>query len=329
MSNVLYRNIRQAFQDICDEGVLKLSNSEYEPLDACPTKGAFTVLARRLPTKGQLPLIFGGAFHASTEALLRGKTIPEQIEAAMKHAQAEKMGLYEDNKRNYGTLESLARMFAAEYEMRAKKFKPLDLDGELAIEKTFEMPIGIIYVYDTFGNKVEVEVFLRGKLDILSYWNGKQIWVVDHKTTTVMGEQFTADKMRGSQFLIYVMGAREIMSAYDTELDVRGCVVNVAAIRVRGFDFQTFDLPFPHWQVEQFKSNLLHRIQTWCNDMSGYLRLEDSEPDFLTCRQSCVTKYGKCAYFDVCNMMPKFHGDILYDDNMYRDETHSKETYGE
>jgi hypothetical protein len=319
--NDLHNKIRAAYDEICAAGQLKLANSEYEPIDACPAKGAFAVLARRVSARNQIALVFGDAFHGAMEAHLLGKPVDEQINIALTRARNNNMGQFEDAKRNYGSLETLIRIYNAEYEMRITKFKPFMLDETTpAVEKTFELPLGHVYAYHGNGETIKIDVIIRGKLDLLSYWKDGKPWVVDHKTTSIMGEQFTADKMRGSQFILYVMGARTLVP----HNPVGGCVINAACIRAKNMEFKTFDLPFPQWQLDQFKMNFLLRVQGWLRDI--YLGLESG--DMLTNRQSCVTKYGKCAYFDVCQAHPSMQDGILFDNMLFKPETHIEETYG-
>jgi len=280
------------------DGVLAIDNSSYTNWDGCDMKGLLAGALRLQPTRGVAPLRFGSAVHAGLEALHRGYTLEESIDIANAVALKEKLHEVADERRNQANLEPLLRGYVADYALRPNKFNPVEVNGEPLVETSFSFPLGTVDVLDDYGQARKITVRWDGKIDMVAFYK-EEVWVVDHKTTSVMGERFADDKFRSSQMLGYIWAVRNLTRQLGHK--VRGVVINAIAMRKNGFDYQTFDLPFPEWKVKEWEIEVLHSIENMLNRFFASLRSGVSTPT----REHCVTKYGKCPFFEGCELMPQ------------------------
>lgn len=293
---------RKFHQDLLN-GVLEIDNSTFMKLDACDVKGFFGGVLKMQPTRSALPLKFGDAVHAGMEAHLRGESQQDVIDTALARAEHNGLALVADDRRNLSSLVTLFESYFLDYRLRPEKFDPVVLDGKPMIEQSFALPLGTL----KFQGK-DITVVWTGKIDLVSWWNTKtQLVGVDHKTTSVMGAQFTDTMERSSQFLGYLWALGNVSKSLSVPL--AGFILNTVAIRKTGFEFKLFSLPYPSWQVEEWKLTTLGKLQQFLTSYEQYL-----ETGFLVpTRESCCTKYGKCEFFSVCQSPPRIRGAALLD----------------
>lgn len=302
------------------EGIVSIDNSEYITWNSCFANGIYYGGLRRVSARSRAPLAFGGAVHAGMQALLLNfgklsstEIFDEVLKAAYADAATTSLDNLGDNRRNTTRLEELLRAYVLEYiRVPGMRFDVITLDGERMVEKSFSVPFGNLALFTTSWGKVDLTIMWTGKIDVLSFYSGA-VAPVDHKTTTVMGEKFVDDKVRSSQFLGYSYAARYLSTQLFKSLPVFGTRINALAMRSAGFEFKTFDIPFPDWKVAEWQLETIQAIKQLITQLDHALVTGEVVPT----RDHCVTKYGKCQYFDMCDMHPTSRDRMLFDDSYF------------
>ncbi len=294
-----------------NEGTLTIDNSSFSTWGSCFTMGLYNGGLKRVSARSRTPLAFGGAVHAGLEAFFRGEA--DWRDQALAYAAVENLDSMGDPKRNTNKLIDLLEAYTLEYtRMRSMQFDITKIDGKLAVETPFCVPLGETGPV-SFGNATtSLRVMWSGKIDILSNYEGA-IAPVDHKTTTVMGDKFIDDKIRSSQMLGYTYAARYFSDSLFGGKPVFGARINALAMRSTGFEFKLFDIPYPDWKVAEWQAETLGTIRSLVEQLGRFLATGISLPT----REHCVTKYGKCPYYDVCDSIPQMRDRMIFDDSYY------------
>lgn len=298
------------------EGRVALDNTTFSTWNNCFTKGLWYGGLRRVPAKPRTPLIFGEAVHLALAKHLEGKSVSESIKAAVHAACEKQLDLAMDAKRNVGTLTLLLTSYFDHITtFPSERLVPLTLNGVPVVEKDFSVYIGTVLD--------DIKVYWNGIVDLVGY-SGGNLWVIDHKTTSIMGEKFADDKYRSSQMLGYYTVVLEILRELgDVSLPkLRGCLINAMAMRSSGYEFKQFHLPYSPAAAEEFKAESLMNIryiistlldmEAWYNSSSG------EEYYHARCnREGCVSKYGRCDYFDLCQAPAQLRQRLAHDEGFF------------
>lgn len=304
------------FVENIKKGTLIIDNSEYTQWDSCFTQGLYNGALRRVGARSRAPLAFGGAVHAGLDGFFSGKEDWRGL--ALADAATTELDSLGDPKRNTDKLMNLLESYTLEYSRNpSMQFELLSIDGKPAVEQSFIVPLGKIEFVsgstEIYGNQdTELQINWSGKIDLLTRYEGA-IAPVDHKTTSVMGEKFVDDKVRSSQMLGYVYAARYLSEHIFGGLPVFGTRINALAMRSAGFEFKQFDIPYPEWKVKEWQEETLQSVRFLVEQLDHFLSTGKSAPT----REHCVTKYGKCAYFDVCDSVPTMRDRMIFDDSYF------------
>jgi hypothetical protein len=294
-------------------GNITIDNSEYATWSSCFTMGLYNGALRRVGARSRSPLAFGGAVHAGLDAYFKGEA--KWMDKALADAAVTHLDEMGDPKRNTDKLQSLLLSYTLEYERRKDlQFDILKVDGVPMVEKSFTVPLGTVTITDRslkhFPN--EITVLWSGRIDLLTKFDGA-IAPADHKTTSVMGEKFADDKQRSSQMLGYSFAAKYLSEHLFGNLPVFGARINALATRSTGYEFKLFDLPFPDYKVAEWQREALLDIKRLITDLDYFMSSGEAVPR----REHCVTKYGKCAYFDICDTHPSARDRVVFDDSYF------------
>lgn len=301
---------RSNFVDQIRKGVLTIDNSEYSQWDSCFAMGLYGGALRRVGARSKAPLAFGGAVHAGLDAYLKGSD--KWRDAALADAAVTELDALGDPKRNTTKLLDLLESYFLMYSRdRNMQFDILSLDGKPCVEQSFAVPLGEVQV-EFEGTKKLLQVIWCGKIDLLTRYD-RAIAPVDHKTTTVMGEKFVDDKQRSSQMLGYTYAARYLSNELFGGMPIFGVRINALAMRTAGYEFKTFDIPYPEYKVAEWQQETLASVGDLIFELDRFL----SKGIALPTREHCVTKYGKCPYFDVCDSPSMMRDRMIFDDSYY------------
>jgi hypothetical protein len=133
------------------------------------------------------------------------------------------------------------------------------------------------------------------------------IWIVDHKTTSMLGDLFQYDmavspQMRGYAWVFqqcfgvrpigYVVDAIRSLAPTDKALSDRTALENWWQNQFRRFGFFLYDWSLEEWHTMTI-AWLEQMLRQWENGL------------WNTNRKSCVGKYGRCQFYDVCTLPPE------------------------
>lgn len=206
-----------------------------------------------------------------------------------------------------------------------------DASGPI-IERAFELPLGVVEVggwidmpWLTKEEKTQcdandsalkgtvvsggntwvshIHIAWSGRIDAIARCNGA-VRVVDHKTTSIMGDQFMQDFQISNQVLGYVWASRQLWP----DLDISAFCLNaihfkkptgsgpITAPGPRGgpsaLNFVRGYYEYSQTRIDEWETNCLAIVSDFIHCL-----VRDQHP-----RHSkwCFGKYGKCQYHDVC-----------------------------
>jgi len=292
---------------------VQMDNTEFLDWNGCFVKGMISGGLRKISNKGMSPLLFGQAVHTGMKHLVLGDGLEMACERAIFDARESKLDMLLDPRRNTDSLIRLLTSYNAHVNtVYAEKLVPVELNGKKIVEETFSFPIGTIEFKagELFPEAVKIDVWWSGILDLLTYLRN-EIWVCDHKTTSVMGDKFVDDKVRSSQMLGYTYVGRLFQEQFTKP--VRGVVINALALRSTGFEFKHFPIPMANWKIEEWQNETLFAIRNIIRQAVEFISTGEAVP----IREHCVTKYGQCKFFDLCEAPPMVRDRMLDDENLY------------
>ena len=302
--------------------LLVLDNSAIEHVTKCPTSALNYLLYRREAHARNAALTYGGAIHEGIKGYLLGES-PEQQDQRIVQYFAENPAPLDE----YRTVTMALRVMQY-YRIQDDGWNILQDNGEQLIEKPFEVPLGVLDVNTDIQlpdwpeprHVSTIHVAWSGRIDLVAHVNG-QNRVVDHKTTSVAGDQFIQSFQLAHQTIGYTWVSRLLWP----ELDIKGfCLDGIGLRRVpdttsnllakgpRGGEspltfFKAF-FDYTEERLEQWERNALTIISDFVHCLvRGY---------FPMYTNSCFGKYGKCQFYDVCTIdNPQLRMRFLQSDN--------------
>lgn len=298
----------EVLQRLLKEKIFVTDASQFSAWSACFIKGFYEHGLKRVSTHDQAALLFGGAIHKGMAVHLRGGTIEEAMSAVRVEATLRRLDDCMDPKRTTEKATQMMESYIHDVTIQpSKKLIAIELNGQKIIEQAFCLPLGVVKTL--IG---EVQIMWMGIVDLIAYLE-REMWVTDHKTTSVMGEKFVDDKVRSDQVPGYLWAAQILTEHLPTNL--AGCLINALAHRATGYEFKQFKIPLSQMKIEEWKQETLKAcamlIDRLVNTASGDNLLVPTRP-------SCVTKYGKCRYFDLCDNPQLVRERLLYDEAYYK-----------
>lgn len=196
---------------------------------------------------------------------------------------------------------------------------PIESEPFVVIEGSVEKPFKILLGTAELNTHIPGIGYVR---NVRIYWTGildglvdySQLFVLDHKSTSVLGPTFFDDFVLSSQMHGYVWSARKI--GYP---DCAGLYLDVLASRK-----PTKTGIANEFQRQRYYYNDAH-LAEWERDTFTLIE------DFLEhlCRgyfpkspKWCFGKYGRCQYWDVCTQPPENRQDVIESD-LYKPVTWS------
>lgn len=286
--------------DDTDDYILECDNTSFEKFTTCPRSAEYYLVEHKEIAASKPALVFGSAIHKALEVqLVFGNgpaSIQRQNEVIAEYFSKETGPPPDD----YRTMDRAIVLM----EKYRKKF-PSELfelvhneNGEPMVEIKFTVPLGVMDLNcelaypagsKTFVNKLHI--IWTGKIDALVEQDG-WLWVLDHKTTSIVGKQYFLDFALNNAQQGYVWAARQL-----THKPVRGSILNALIHRPptpsgKSIDFQRQQFIYTEDQLDEWHENSLVVISDFINALRrGY---------FPRHTKWCMGKYGVCPYHDVC-----------------------------
>ena len=304
-------------------GVLRIDNSSLEKFTTCARSAQYYLIDKRELSGPKPALHFGGLIHLLLE--LRYRDYPSTLtnEHKMEIIQraepvilkfTERFGTVEGDHRTPARALDLLIAYLGFYDNEPFSVH-LGTDGKPFVEQYFEIPLGEIE-YDSLYQGVHyktIKVMWTGRID-LAVKTDSGLWVMDHKTTSMLGSTFFLDFVNSSAAIGYSWALQHIF-----QQPVQGLMVNALAVRKPSrtgtpTEFERQMVPYSQERIEEWKHNTLILV----SDLLSHLDREY----FPMETKWCVGKYGPCPYLDVCTMPPSMRLTIL-NSSQYEDVTWS------
>ena len=323
--------------------LLVIDNSSLEVFTTCPMSAYYKLVLKREAHARNAALTFGGALHEGLEIFLGQQWMKQKGHPAnpvFNEAAQDQVILryFTENPApldEYRTVQNCLATLAA-YRVRATMPDyqweiQSDANGPI-IERAFELPLGVVevgawvgmpwlpklepimqqYVTCVLENPPEVayhrwvshiHIAWSGRIDAVARCNGA-VRVVDHKTTSIMGDSFMQDFQISNQVLGYVWAAKQLWP----DLDVSAFCVNAIHFK-KPTGSGPITEPGPRGGpaalnfIRGYYEYSQNRIDEWEENCLAIVS------DFIHClvrsqhprhTKWCFGKYGKCQYHDVC-----------------------------
>jgi hypothetical protein len=305
---------------ISPEGELRIDNSSLERFNTCARSAEYYLLARREGAQSGVALQYGKAFHLCVEHRYKnyGREMSfEDIGKCMEEVAPLVHDLYRDfvvPADNFRTPERVLDVFFKYLCFyQTEPFTVFTPSGQPFVEQYFEVPLGTIEFNGEFEGHFhkELRILWCGKIDLAVELDGG-LWIMDHKTTSILGMNYWDSFLNSSQAMGYTYGGSQLF-----DRKVEGLFLNVICSRKvtktgvpEEFERQRF--PFSLERIAEWKFNTL----TLVGDFLAHLK----RGYFPQQTAWCVGKYGRCEYLDVCMQSPSERLQML-NSNFYRDVT--------
>lgn len=306
-------------------------------LDSCFAQGIMGGLLKKQPAFSSIHLDFGSCVHAGMESKFKGGSLADQIAAAKAD---ESWPAIAEGGHPYKTQECVIEVLK-DYDVHTKISSDFDVlvspDDEPLVEQSFRLKLGEFSLDAKKRNQLwtligsehnipeTITVYWQGKIDLFVGYQGMP-WIADHKTTSVMGEKFAETFLRSSQMIGYYWASHALIQEGLTELKdsrgntynltekpFRGVLINAIAIRKSGIEFKLFPIPVPLTRIEEWRLGTLLRLRYFVEQVADYLQTGMTAPN----REHCVTKYGRCPFFDVCESPDHMRAAMLNSNSYY------------
>lgn len=181
-----------------------------------------------------------------------------------------------------------------------------------------ETPIAVPFMDVVLPDETTVPCLWTGRVDLVIRMHATgQVWLIDHKTSSMAGETFWTQWVNSTQMHGYVWGVEQLIGE-----PVQGYIINALFVRKptktgKGIElkrqmYPVGDTPAEHKALlDGWKNNTEHTIASILDHVTrGYWPMHTN---------ACVRKYGTCEYHEVCRHAGQ--RELLLTTDLYRDVT--------
>jgi hypothetical protein len=294
--------------------ILRVDNSTLTKFQTCPRASEYYNLFRR--TSNTSPaLVFGGAIHQGLEVLYRNGFTEESLLIAKQRCAQHFVDnpVIMDWRTDAHALTCIDKYY--DTFKHDDSISIFQYDGAPFVERSFEVQVGHIDIEDYFPYEPKLllghyydeikhcgpsllisrlHIHWIGKIDAVVHHYGK-LMVMDHKTTTMLGDTFFADFDLGQQPIGYTWACQQILG-YRPD----GFLVNPLALRKPTPTGKSFEFPprkpyyYTDAQLTEWHQNTMTLVSDFVSHtLRGF---------FPMSTVWCVGKYGMCPYHQVCTL---------------------------
>lgn len=302
-----------------DDYVLRIDNSTLETFQGCSRAAMYYCVERR-QRPPSAALAFGGAIHVGLEVLYRFGFQSLSVAIIKCQEKLDEIKFRDPNEwRTPSVAERTLRKYVDTYAAH-DPIAPLVIDDKPFIEKPFSLVIGEIELNThilSLDNLyiAKLTILWSGRIDIAAHYGDANVYVVDHKTSSMGGMQFFKDFMLSQQMVGYNWALRKLLP----DANVVGTVVNAIIQRKptptgKALEFQRQVFFHTPWHISEWEKDVMSEIERFL----GCLLVDY----FPKCTKWCFGKYGQCPYHDVCTLPPA-QRHIMLDSSEYTNVTWS------
>lgn len=319
---------------------LNIDWSTLESFLSCDRASEFKLVYGRC-SKSRSALTYGAAIHAGLEVAARGTRKLSDADLLKTAIAATEIPFIESPTefgewRNFESATETVKEYLSHY--KGEAMQVIEHEGQPLIEVGFSMPLGIIPINTELkygkGLLVKDVVHPDGSINVEDdvplfienlhvNWTGiidkvvtvhNKIWVLDHKTTSMFGPDYFDDFELSTQPIGYQWAMEKVLGR-----PIDGYIIDVLVGRKptktgKGREFHRHFYDRSDWKLSEWPKNTLELVSDLVHNLvRGYFPQKTSH---------CRGKYGKCQYFDTCNLKPEQRLMYLYSDS-YQDFTWS------
>jgi len=285
--------------------LLRIDNSSLEVFVTCPRAAQYKLVQSR-EAHPSPALAFGNRIHECLEHTYKNgfdQTIYRQCIQILEQRFVENP-FPSDEWRSLEFAVGLVQRYYTKYQLDLDTFEPL------SVESPFSLPLCDLKINGTLpvtcedllgevGNHEAVwvdyiRVYWSGKIDMVTRHRANDkvnFW--DHKTSSVMGEQFFKGFMQAQQTVGYAWASKKI---HDFDF-IPGFVLNAMGIRKptkTGVSIELDRMPYQYSEAQLAEWE--RDMQCLVSDFVAHLR----QGYFPKATQWCFGKFSQCPYFGVC-----------------------------
>ncbi len=299
---------------LVDGNTLIIDNSSMEVFTTCPRAAEYSICHRRKSNSDSAALRFGGIIHKALDVRYRAATSMhaqspevEAVMLAVLNKEFEAWTPAEDEFRNHSFAVELIHRYGHQYPFESFEVARFP-DGKPCVEIPFALPLGSLeinedmWVRDVATGEISLRyigtlnVVWTGKIDLVYRYNGG-LYIMDHKTTSMMGPSFFQDFELAHQMHGYSWAVETILGQ-----PVAGYVINALATRKptktgKSMEFERKAYQLSRSHLQEWQSDALHIVSDFIEMVRrGYLPKHT---------KWCCGKYGTCQFHKVCTLSPE------------------------
>lgn len=280
-----------------DGDTLLIDNSSLESVTTCPRLAYHTLIRRLRPSGDRVALSFGGIVHKILEARYRAiSSLHAQsdeitnVMLAVAEREFKTWSPPEDDFRNFSCAVELIQRYGDAYPFEQFEVARLT-DGTPLIEVPFAVPLGTV----TLSNGKTIKVVWTGRIDLCYLsTNGGGLYVMDHKTTSVMGPSWEASFTISHQLYGYAWAVEQLSGLQVSAVVINGIGIRKPTRTGKAFEFIRPVKTIQRGLLEEWKKDSLHIVSNLLEmEITGY---------FPKHTAWCQGKFGECAFFKVCTL---------------------------
>lgn len=311
------------------DGKFFIDNSFFTNLQRCRRQAVYENIHRLVPDTKRTALEYGTCIHKVLEARYKLFHIPtseflaNHFEEAFQKAFADYVIDFDEWRNvDYAQAQLLAyfKLYANE------DFKIIGEGCELpfTIHLFDHVNPQELKAFDNVTNQeltipagATLPVHFWGRIDLVIR-RDFEILVMDHKTSSQGGSTIFDEYYTGAQFKGYAWALTQIL-----QQPVKGVLLNILVGRRptktgKAFEFLRQPVLYSDYQIAEWKENITKHIQ---NFLSTYALQTAEDVDLLHNPQSCIHKYGRCNFYDVCRLQQPDLRDLHLSSTLYKHNT--------
>ncbi len=307
------------------KGALWTDNSAISSWQECPREYEYESLFRRKATFTAAALNYGKGMHVALAALALscGNTYTSadfaKLSKLLDDHFDKNLQPIDDHRTPALAKETLWR-YLKTYEV--EPWTILEANGFPMVERLVWSPLPI-----TFDN---IPINFYGLIDLVVQDASKSVWIVDHKTTSMLGTMFDFDMQMTGQMKGYCWLFNQCFGKMPM-----GYIVDAIRSLAPSDRALADSAKLEAWWREQFRRLPFYvdaeQVKEWYD--TTLITLEEMISHFEKSHwrmntKSCVGKFGRCQYFDVCSL-PQHQRLVSLNSNFFQDNTWTEENLKE
>lgn len=314
-------------------GTLFIDNSSLEKFTTCERSAEYYIIHRREAADPKWALRFGSIIHTMLEMRYRNPQwvqngqdphlIASQFQALA--AEFDTTPAPELDHRNYNYAMELLDAYNLAHPNEPFTVLKHPTTAQPLVEVPFAVPLGTIKLpqwiwlsdlanpdSDPWQDDI-IPVVWTGKIDLIYRYDG-MTYILDHKTTSMMGPSFFQEFDLSQPMYGYVWAAEQLLSTQIDAFAVNAICTRRLTKTGKGIECARKSYYVDREQLVDWKKDIVTHITTFL--------LRISQNYFPKNTKWCMGKYGQCPYWDVCTLPSSTRSAALFS-NTYQDVTWS------